>query len=200
MAVALLAFVTGFQSRANVGTIATADSSGGGGIPAIINQDFRITLGYSGPSNTIFGQFTFHTSDVGSTFSIDQSSDPGFSSFLVQATNGILNTVSETFYAGGNESQGRDVSEPFFYTGFPYGGNNGTDLGGFQIQRIDLTLNSLGFSSPGRNLSGDGNWTDYSWGATISFVGVTPSPEPGSSAILVAGLLVMLFRNRAKRL
>src|SRR5262249_45972572 len=68
-------------------------------------------------------------------------------------------------------------SEPFFFTGFPYGGN-GIDLGGFQVQRIDLTLNSLVFNSPGSNPRGDGNWTDFNINATLSFIGIVPQPTP----------------------
>jgi hypothetical protein len=196
-ALASVACLSVSESRAAVGTVATANLSSGGGIHAIINQDLRITLGYTGPTNTIFGQFTFHTSDVGSTFSIDQSSDPGFISFLARATNGTPNTLAETFYVGGNQS-GKEVTEPIFYTGFPYGGNNGLDLGGFQIQRIDLTLNSLAFSSPGSNPNGDGIWTDYGWSATVSFIGIIPVPEPNAGAILGSGLLLMLFRRRFK--
>jgi PEP-CTERM motif len=198
LTVALLSCLAVVESHAAVGTVATANISSGGGIHAIISQDLRITLGYTGPTNTIFGQFTFHTSDVGSTFSIDQSSDPGFLPFLARATNGTLNTLSEISYAGGSLT-GKDVPETSFFTSFPYGGNNGIDLGGFQIQRIDLTLNSLNFASPGSNPNGDGIWTDYSWNATVSFIGILPVPEPGSAAILSTGLLVLLWRKHVKK-
>ncbi len=200
IAVALFTCLSVFESPAAVGTVATANLSSGGGIHAIINQDLRVNLRYTGPTNatptnTIFGQFTFHTNDVGSTFSIDAFSDPGFLPFLLRATNGILNTVAESFFVGGNLS-GAEVPETSFFTTFPYGGNNGIDLGGFQIQRIDLTLNSLTFASPGSNPVGDGIWTDYSWNITLSFIGVVP--EPSTAAILGCGLLVLVFRRRQK--
>jgi hypothetical protein len=193
------AFLSAIESRAAVGTVATADLSWGGGAHAILSPYLQLTVGYNVPTNspitTLFGQYTFHTNDVGSVFSIDQS-NPGFLPFLARATNGTLDSLTLNFYPSGS-LQGKQLPETSFFTSFPYGGNNGIDLGGFQIQRIDLSLNALNFVTPGSNPNGDGNWTDYNWNITLSFIGVVP--EPSAAAILGCGMLVMLFRKRSKR-
>src|SRR6267142_3555401 len=195
IALTLSVLLSGFQSRAQLGTIATAHFSLTNGFRATTEHSLQLAFGYVGfvPTNmaSIFTQFTFHTNDVGSVFSINQSSDPGFIGFLSRATNGIAENVSYSFtigsvtglhaiYSGGS-------SETSFFTSFPYG-RNGFDLIGFQVQRIDLTLNSLVFNSPGSNPNGDGNWTDFNINGTLSFIGIVP--EPSAAAILGTGLFL----------
>src|SRR5690349_8677432 len=119
IALTLTVLLSGFETRAQLGTIATAQLNGGGGIHAILDPNLRLTIGYNVPTNTpmttIFGQFTFHTNNVGTVFSIDQFSDPGFIDFVSRATNGILNSLTESFYAGGS-FQGRQLPETSFFT------------------------------------------------------------------------------------
>jgi hypothetical protein len=191
IALTLTVLLSAFESRAQLGTVATAQFSRTGGFGVTADHSLRLALGYV-PTNTtsIFTQFTFHTNDVGGVFSVSQSSDPGFIGFLSGATNGILDFVRYNYAIGSgtgayNESGG--LSETSFFTSFPHGGN-GIDLSGFQVQRIDLTLNSLAFNP------NPGGFTDFSFNVTLSFIGVVP--EPSAAAILGAGLLALLFRKR----
>jgi hypothetical protein len=179
IALTFTVLLSGFESHAQLGTIATAHRYLTSGFRAITDDSFHVTFGYA-PTNTtsVFTQFTFHTNDVGSVFSIDQFSDPGFLGFLSRATNGIADNVLGNYTIGSGETfviYGAGGSETTFFTSFPYG-RNGWDLVGFQIERIDLTLNSLEFNSPGSNPFGDGNWTDFGFDFTLSFIGVVPPP------------------------
>jgi len=200
LAVFSFVFLSAVESRGAVGTVAAANpnSSGliwGGGTLGIVDS-LRVTIGYTNtPLTTIFGQFTFHTNDVGRVFSIDQSNDPGFLPFLARATNGTLDRLTVNFFEGGT-GIGMSPLETEFFISFS-NGNNGIDLRGFQIQRIDLVLNGLSFVSPGSNPAGDGNWTDSTWNISVLFIGVVP--EASAAAILGCGILVMFFRTRSKR-
>jgi len=163
-----------FESKAQLGTVATAQFSFTNSFRDILDPILRLSFGYE-PTNAspIFAQFTFHTNDVGNVFSIDQFSDTNFTGFLSRATDGIDENVRETFTFG--SPTGLQVryfgpdAEGYFFSNFPYG-HNGHDLSGFQIQRIDLTLNSLVINSPNTNE------TDFSIKGTLSFIGIVPVP------------------------
>jgi hypothetical protein len=61
-------------------------------------------------------------------------------------------------------------------------GAHGIDLTGLVIDEFRLTLDAFYYRTPGIDLNGDGNWTDYSILATLQIFGqgipVSPLPMP----------------------
>jgi hypothetical protein len=68
------------------------------------------------------------------------------------------------------------------------------DLFGYTIERIDRDL-TFSMQSPGRDLNGDGLWTDFHIGGVYEFWG-TPTPEPATLMLLALGSLAVLRRRR----
>ncbi len=181
VALSVTVLLSAFESQAQLGTIATAHYFLTNGFHATTDPSMQVAFGYAPTNTTIFTELTLHTNDVGSVFSINQFSDTNFIGFLSGVTNGIDDNVMESLAIGsvtGTQAIYRGPRlERSFFTSFPHGGN-GFDLSGFQVQSIDLTVNSLVINSPGSNPVGDGNWTDFSIDVTLSFVGVVPGPTP----------------------
>jgi len=203
--VAIVLSLSVLETRAADETLATAHVSGNGGI-AVVASDLTLHLslryGALESSPRIFDQFRFGPAVVGSVFSVDASSGAGYSAFVASATDGILERVySEGMVTTppgspiGGLGIGQSPLESAFFVGVPPGGN-GIDLQGFTIDRIDLRFNQLVFNTPGTDPNHNGIWTDFSYDATITFIGVVP--EPSAAAILGSGFLVMIWRRRAK--
>jgi len=179
--------------------IATAEISGGGG-SHFIGNSVQLYVSNGGATNgggaAIFDSFTFTAAQLGQTFSVDQTVDAQFSAFVSRLTNGFNDQITRISKLTGGGESGLLTSEASFFSTRPAGGN-GIDLAGFTIDRIDMTINQISIESPGSNLSGDGNWTDYSIQATLSFIG-SQVPEPTGAALIFAGLVCMGFGRRLK--
>lgn len=70
------------------------------------------------------------------------------------------------------------------------------DLLGYDLERIDRHL-TYEMISPGRDLNGDGEWTDFYFSGTYEFWG-TVVPEPATFCLLCVGLLPLLHRKRSR--
>ena len=119
----------------------------------------------------IFSDLFVSSSDVGEEF----FATAGFDKFVEYLTNGSNDSL-------------------MFWVKFPPGGGAGMglwesafgaspDFQGYTVTAIGLTINSLTFESPGRNPSGDGNWTDCSYNVTFKIYGPSPVAidiKPGS--------------------
>src|ERR1051325_11049531 len=173
------------------GVIATAELAGGVGSGVITNSGL-VFVSNGGATNggtaAIFDSFFFMRSQVGQVFSVDQSVDPQVNLFTSRLTNGFNDLINIVERLPGGGSFGQLTSEASFFSTRPASGN-GIDLTGFSIERIDMTINQLSISSPGRDLNHNGIWTDYSVQATLSFIG-SPVPEPCGTAIILGGLAV----------
>src|SRR5690348_13009953 len=95
--IAIVLCLSVLETRAADETIATAHVSGYGGFSAYAGDlTFQLTLGYGilESSPRIFDQFKFRPdSVVGNVFSVDASSGTGYSAFVANATDGILQHV-----------------------------------------------------------------------------------------------------------
>lgn len=151
-------------------------------------------LSYEGFGNTellsdaLFEDLVISVDDVGTTFTATQSTDSSFNKFVSNLTNGLTNnsTSPEIVYVstfnypdlGGfilllNESD--------------FVGGGRIDLKGFNIDSINLTVNSLEFSSPGNDPNGDGIWTNVIYNGIFTINGSPISvPEPGLLPALLA--------------
>ncbi len=123
--------------------------------------------------------------DIGRTVSLSSSTTAGFDFFSSLLTNGKNDAIIVLISCGGGSASGCGWYESTSFQKFvnsPY-----PDFHGYEITRIDLTINNLAISSPGSNPNGDGIWTDYSLDGTFTVYGV---PEPTTLFLLGLGAAV----------
>jgi hypothetical protein len=115
----------------------------------------------------------FGVEAIGTTVFKDATS-PGFDFVVGNFTNGVVDEVSEDNepVTGGGGDHGEP--EPLWLG--PDVGPNGIDLQGFRIDRIGLRIDTLTFTSPGRNPNGDGLWTDTTISGAFLFEGACATP------------------------
>lgn len=93
----------------------------------------------------------------------------------------------------------------------PSGGGSGDggaelgllDLRGATLGSLKLSVEQLSFTSPGQNPNGDGRWTDVLFYGHLVFDTDAPTaqlPEPGTMALLLAGLGLLAYPHRRRRL
>jgi hypothetical protein len=137
----------------------------------------------------LFENLYVRATDVGHTFTVGPG-DPDFANFAAYLTDGQLNycdywmTIGSPHDAGVAGSPAGMVTEANFFADLPPG-NNGIDLGGFDITQFTLRFDALQIASPGSNPNGDGVLTDYSLSSVFSVYGQA-IPEPSSTALLWA--------------
>jgi hypothetical protein len=180
--------------------VATAELNGGGG-SHFIGTSVQLYVSNGGATNggtaAVFDALSFTSVNLGQVFSLDQTVDPQFNLFVSRLTNGFNDQITRISRLTGGGSSGLLTSEANFFTTRPPGGN-GIDLTGFTIDHIEMRINQISIDSPGRNLQGDGIWTDYSIQATMSFIG-SPVPEPSAAALIGAGMVcIALVRSRCQ--
>ncbi|MCH7592386.1 MAG: hypothetical protein IH989_06380 [Planctomycetes bacterium] len=71
------------------------------------------------------------------------------------------------------------------------------DLAGYNLERIDRHL-TFSMVSPGRDLNGDGLWTDFLVEGTYGFYG-SRIPEPATLTLLAVGTVAILRRTTRPR-
>jgi hypothetical protein len=170
--------------------LATAHFGTSGGV-ATVSGAMTMSLGqlsfwgFVTPGQTLFSNLILTPDMVGQTFIDTASSEPYYANFVSLLTDGVSERVGlawDLFPGGGGGTRGGP--EPTFFDTHPSDWN-GVDLQGYPITGIGLTLNQLSMASPGSNPTGTGNWTDYSFDATISVYTV---PEPGTLSLLMLSL------------
>jgi len=70
---------------------------------------------------------------------------------------------------------------------------NGIDLAGRPITALVLHIDHFNLTTPGSNPNGDGIWTDYDIGATLTVV-----PEPATVGLLAAGVAALAVKRKRK--
>jgi hypothetical protein len=137
----------------------------------------------------LFEDILVGTSDVGFPFVASPSSDPDFTRFVSYITDGTDDALHFRAGLGGGFSFGEARPESGWLTEKI---GEEPDLSGYVIEEITLTVNSLSLDSPGRNLNGDGIWTDVSAECIFVFYGI---PEPATLLLLSLGGLALLRRH-----
>jgi hypothetical protein len=154
-----------------------------------------VTMGLYYPSPTpVLISYDVTPSDVSRTFSWSADSTPQFGSLVALMTDGIDENIN--FYESGNWGGN---AESAWLTGV-FGSSlsmNGVDLQGFDISRIDMRVDSLTLTTPGRDLYGDGNWTDVNISGEFLIYG-SPVPEPTSFILLGLGSLALVMVRRGR--
>lgn len=183
-------------SKANYITeISFTGGGGGNNIFDAFDVDVWLYSEWGGPrSDTIFDSVIVTSADVGSTYLATSSSDTGFNDVVSWLTNGVEDRFMLHFYiipspGSGVGGFGIGYSETDIFGDVTL---NGIDLGGYDIEAIAMRVDSLWFDSPGRNLNGDGIWTDYGYDLTFTFI-----PEPGTVLLLGLGAVVLRRKRRA---
>jgi hypothetical protein len=162
-----------------------------------ITNSLCLTIDVGPAPALLFDGLFVHTGDVGHTFSINQSNDPDFATFVTQVTDGVPDLFGHTLHILNVTLGISPMTELQFFDSLPPG-NNGVDLGGFAIDHVSLRFDSLEFVSPGSDPNGDGIWTEGSFSATFSVYG-QPVPEPNSLAILSLGVVALWLRSKRRR-
>jgi hypothetical protein len=164
----------------------------GAGTPRVIN---KIELSWRTDGFPNFEAMNFGTlvsADIGRTISLSSSTTAGFDFFRSLLTNG--NDDNLKVYTEYEDGSGGGISWPesgwfqhkFVNSSYP-------DFHGYDITRIELTINNLVFLSPGSNRNGDGIWTDLSWDYTFTVYGV---PEPATLLLFGLGVVIAVRKRR----
>jgi hypothetical protein len=136
----------------------------------------------------LFKNVWAQTGNVNQAYTMGPSDDSAdFTLFTHYLTDGVVNFLGDLHSVGPGGGGDSGITEANFFSYLPPG-NNGIDLGGFDIAYYSLVFTSLEFDSPGSNPNMNGLWTDYSYSATFSVYG-EPVPEPAS--LTVFGLILV---------
>src|SRR4051812_36028825 len=106
--------------------------------------------GGDGYTTEMFDLFFLTNQEQGATASVDASNDPDFAHIADIFTNGINNKlvwIGVEHYPGVGFSGGGSSESEFFFN--DPDGATGSDLHGFQINRIQLTLDRFSIANPG---------------------------------------------------
>jgi hypothetical protein len=157
----------------------------GGGTPSILTG-LELLWTYGAPVSHMkehpmsYGRFA--PADIGLTVSISHDTSNEFDFYASLFTNGTddrwlwFNTVKSGHSFPESEFLVKLIDSPY------------SDLYGYTIDHIDLTVNNIILSSPGSNPGGGGIWTDFSYDVTYTIYG---TPEPATILLLAAGGLIL---------
>lgn len=120
-------------------------------------------------ATTIFDQAEVTETDNQIDFILEADEDDAQFSEFIKCLLSDENYVLRIGHKAGNIKShiGRTISEWI---------DNATELEQKTITKIVLTYNKIEFVSPGRNLTGDGNWTDFNYEVTLAIYGETSTP------------------------
>ncbi len=137
------------------------------------------------------GGLEVHLNDAPITMSdsVTSGDDPDFAMFARFLTDGI--SYGDDLFQD-IRFLGRSGSEEIIQLHVPRFSEY--DLYGYTLERIDRTL-TLAMVSPGRDLNGDGRWTDFYVGGVYEFWGTTV-PEPAALTLLGLGCLSLMHGRR----
>jgi hypothetical protein len=150
-----------------------------------------ITIGLLYPSDFNLVAAFVTPSESSRTFSWSDTT-PGFGPIAARMTDG-QNEEIDVFQTGGWGGN----AESAWLTGI-FGSSlstNGVDLQGFIVSRIDMRVDFLRLTSPGRDLFGDGQWTDVDFSGEFLIYG-DAVPEPAASSLWAMSSLVLALRSR----
>ena len=140
--------------------------------------------------NLIFDNYSFTTSDIGSTFVLTAADDPDFTPLVTLMTDGLSNRVGYVmaWTPIGPDYGGNADYESVVFAGSPFM-TNGIDLQGTVIDSFALHINDLNLDSPGSDPNGQGNWTDFRFSVTLEVYGHV-IPEPSTFVMLCGGAVI----------
>ena len=136
--------------------------------------------------------------DDGLVLVANSLSDPDFADIATQLTNGATGdkVFIETRLIGYGAA---GASHNEFYWAARPGSSAPADFSNYTIDSIEMVVEQISWTSPGRNTNNDGSWTDYVIDTRLDFYG-TPIPEPSVAAMLFTLAVAAPFRRRfAKR-
>lgn len=148
-----------------------------GGSAIMTNLQLKLEAGLYVPMLDFFDLqgysniFQFTTNDVGRMFTINEKTDTNFATLASILTNGEPDSIG-VFYMAWVGTPMNGVGQggsTYLYDAFAPlpAGNNGIDFRGFPINGVSILIDTLTFSSPGRNPNGNGRWTDVAFGGRL---------------------------------
>jgi hypothetical protein len=195
LVVAVLAAAAGTAGRAQAGLIfqrtVEFDQEVNGDVNALRFSFAASADGTNFPA--VFGS-NLTPASVGTTLEATAANDPDFVALAAILTNGNDDTTRQLYEAvGGSPIPPEDQAESFFFAGL-----GATDLAGYTLDRITLTINALDFDQIGTPEEPITNIT-FNW--TIGFEGepVTTNPIPAPPSVVLAGIAGVLFAGRSLR-
>jgi hypothetical protein len=164
----------------------------------------RVRLAFGPDAGFYGGLDLYETSilaqdDEGRILVADAASDPDFTAISAQLTNGHSydKVFVETRMIDSNAAgAGWDES---FWSAHP-GSTAPADFSNYILERFELVVERVYWTSPGKNPNGNGIWTDFQIDARLDFYG-RPVPEPMLAASLIPAIAVFrsLTRNTRRR-
>ena len=136
---------------------------------AVLFEDFEIPFDYP---------VTVHDT-------VSAVNDPDFRAFVELITDGVPDSLEQGWWS---------ASGPILAAG----GGPDPDLSGYEIDYITQTL-TVSHDSPGKDLNGDGIWTDWSVSGVYEFYGNPVVPEPATLILLAFGGFAIVSRSRTRR-
>ena len=198
--------LTGATLKVGEEILAVGQRVAGTGVNNPDLQGIRFVLGYGDASNPLIRLFegvSVTEIDVGRIFVANESSDPAFALFSMMLTNGIddllligAETVVPNPPSQGAYLQRRESAtvNPVLQFVQPV---SGPDLEGYRIDRVEMEVLNMTIDSPGRDLNGNGRWSDYSGNVELRVIGA-PIPEARSACLLLASLIIPVCRRTRK--
>ncbi len=176
---AIVLLATQAAQAALVASISQNIGSPGGsfgtyGIVSSMNFSLNYDANTFGPDAALYAPRALTAADVGQSFDMTGADPSVFFGLLTDGADETLSAAGDT----GFSTVSTHTNESVWFSS--NSNLTGPDLAGFDVDRVELVLNSLSFDSPGSNPEGDGNWTDVNYGVTYNFY----APEPASAALL----------------
>jgi hypothetical protein len=146
----------------------------------------------------LFEATNFQQNDDGLVLTANSLSDPDFDQIAALLTNGaILDKVFvETRLLGSSGAAGASHNE-FYWAARP-GSTAPADFSGYVLDRIEMAVELVSWTSPGRDSNNDGLWTDYQIDTRLDFYG-TPVPEPAHASALISLTVAAMLRRQFRR-
>jgi hypothetical protein len=148
-----------------------------------------------GYTRLLFDGFFWTNEDQGRIAFVDALTDEDFEYVTDFFTNGSNDRIwIGNIWHPGDGFSGYGAPESWLFFG-DLNGTMSSDLHGFRISHIQMTLDQFHLNVPGHDPNGDGEWTDVRAEVTFTFFGAAV-PEPASITLFLSAAVMMFLAQR----